>query len=280
MITLPRNFEPMRAPNQPYTFPTDIQLPCIVSPKYDGIRVINLGGDKWHTSKFKPIPSRQAREYLLTIKLEYVDAELLVFDREEHKFLDYNDIQSYIMSDDAPLPGHLEYRLKVFDYFGDPTQPYVVRMELMKSVLDDEQVASLVIIDKHVKVVGELYILCDFYATNYEGAIIRNPAARYKFGRCTLREKIMWKYVLIEREEGIITGHTEHDIYPDLIGALLVNTDKWGTIRVSGRIDRSLSREFRQGKHVGRTITYEYKPHGMKDMPRQPRFVGFRDNSI
>lgn len=278
----PTTFEPLRAYNGDYTFPADIKLPCYVLPKYDGIRVCHLGTTVgWMTSKFKQIPSRSAQEFLRSIEFaSHLDAELLVCHRTTG-MLPYNDIQSVIMSADGKPPSGADWMLRVFDVFASPELPFNLRYSLLLSAVEsntDVRVGLAPLASASTPT--ELTQLVELYSTNYEGAIIRCPSGRYKFGRSTLREQLVLKYCLMRREEGILTGYTENGTHPDRIGAMVVQTDQWGSILVGTGFDHKLSREIRRGEHRGKMLTYEYKPHGMKSSPRQPSFVGWRGEGV
>lgn len=141
----------------------------------------------------------------------------------------------------------------------------------------------------------------------YEGIILRRPDGKYKFGRSTLREHLLLKYkrfvdsegIIVEvkplqrnvgpgfrNEVGALTHHyrQENMREDEAVGALAIRDDAnfpgLGLIHVGsglGEMERyELWRD--RKKIIGRVIKYKYCPCGIKNLPRHPVFIGFRED--
>lgn len=142
-------------------------------------------------------------------------------------------------------------------------------------------------------------------SSDLEGICLRSPQSPYRFGRCTLSENYLLKYKPVEDREARILGVEE----------LMSNTNQ-PVLNETGRRSRSTTSsglvpagtfgafhvrdtvteiDFRVGggpgltgllrnqlwsiRHdlPGRIIKYRSMPYGVKEKPRQPQFLGFRD---
>lgn len=148
----------------------------------------------------------------------------------------------------------------------------------------------------------------------YEGICFRDPNSPYKYGRSTLREGWLVKMKRFVTEEAVIIGSYEemannNPMSIGLTGHAQRTTHKanmTGKMRLGGFecVLKKVADELRAGddiseKHifgvgsgfdaedrqrywkereslVGKTITIKHMPHGAKDVPRLPIFVGFR----
>jgi ATP-dependent DNA ligase len=139
-------------------------------------------------------------------------------------------------------------------------------------------------------------------ALGAEGLILKSPVAPYKNGRSTWRQGWALKLKRELRDEGRIVDFIER-----------VRNDNEQIINAQGYAERSHHQDNKVGvgmlgkfkvefrgdiisvapgilkhdelteiwenrdKYVGKFITFQHFPHGQKDKPRQPRFMGFRD---
>ncbi len=288
MITLPPqgepnwvpHFSPLLAYNEEYRI-EDVRLPVYVSPKLDGIRVLNLGSKGWVTRTGKEIPSQQAGIYLdLFSKLQYVDAELCLYNTLTKQYASFNDTQSIVMSDDKELPPFMEFRLRVFDWFGIPLAPFGERYAWLMKILTDAGMADLAVQQIKITDRGELVRVLETFCSVGEGAMLRCPMGRYKFGRSTFNEQYSMKYVEYRRIDGTVIGWEPNKVHASTrIGALIVLTEEYGEVKVGSGFDHATSYEMRHQfdeKWKGARITLKFKPFGMKDKPRQPIYVGRR----
>src|SRR3990167_8605518 len=169
---------------------SDLRYPLAVTPKLDGIRCLIQNGRTW-TRDNKDIPSRRIRALLENKpELEFCDGEIVIPGATFH------ETQSIIMTVNAKIPDNLQYI--VFDYFGEPQLGYTKRYNhYLFNKSFNTLTPVLVDNEKQLKMTLE-------ENKNYEGSIIRCPTAPYKFGRSTLKELGMIKYVKWETDEAVV----------------------------------------------------------------------------
>jgi DNA ligase-1 len=279
-----------------------LHYPLLASPKLDGIRVVchpQLGPV---TRTLKPVPNHHIRTLLSLPILNYLDGEVIVGD---HTASDYSfqRTTSAVMSRDG-IP---DFKYLVFDSFRYPTLPFRTRHG---SYFDTASLSPLPYIDCLLQIqVGSPKEVLKFeeacLSQGYEGAMLRSPQAPYKFGRSTLKEEGLIKLKRFEDAEAEITGYTEltHNDNPpeaDNFGLQRRSSHKanqrpggtLGTLVVRGISPPFTGVSFEVGSGFdfatrdqlwglrdtlpGKTITFKYQPHGVKDKPRSPIFKSFR----
>jgi hypothetical protein len=137
----------------------------------------------------------------------------------------------------------------------------------------------------------------------YEGVMLRDPFGTYKFGRSTVRDNILLKVKRFLDDEAVLIAieekmHNENEAQKDAFGrtkrsssiAGLVGANTAGTLIVENKegqvfgVGSGLNDLMRdeiwnnKEKYLGRLIKYKYFPQGVKDLPRHPVFLGFRDS--
>ena len=118
----------------------------------------------------------------------------------------------------------------------------------------------------------------------YEGVMVRDANALYKYGRSTLKQSTLLKLKRFVDAETQVIGYEEliHATGKagDALGALVVIDVKSGVQFKIGTgfsmADRVEIWEQRDIKLVGRFVKYKSFPVGVKDAPRFPVFLGFR----
>lgn len=290
----------MKAPREPKTdadFAT-LQYPLFASFKEDGLRCL-LHPELGPVSRtFKPIRNKHIVAELKSWGLTHLDGEIVIRDRHNHD-LSFNDTQSAVMS----VEGESNFQYRVFDSFLRPDYPFTSRwVDAKRAIIVRNDFAAITWIEQLlVQSPEELQDLWHRAADlNKEGLVLRSLQGHYKSGRTTEREGIMWKCMTLVREEAVIHGwepmyqncnvakadefgrtkrskHAANMIEQPLLGTWLVK-NHWGYFNVSGftALERETFWRDRES-YVGKTIVYKYKPHGSKDLPRHPIFVGFRD---
>jgi DNA ligase-1 len=137
----------------------------------------------------------------------------------------------------------------------------------------------------------------------FEGVMLRRPSASYKFGRSTLKEQTLIKVKVFQDAEATVVGmteemrndneattdargytirssHKENLVGKGRMGTLVVrNLDDGVEFEIGSGFDAQQRLEFwQQAKDViGRVVKFKHFPHGAKDKPRHPIFLGFRD---
>lgn len=297
--------EPMKAPREillPKDFAT-LQFPVFASLKADGVRCLTHPDLGPVSRSFKPIPNDYIRNALTDIGRTHLDGEIVVLDRNG-RHLPFNDCQSAVMR----RAGQPAFQYQTFDCFYRPSFPFTSRLADLRKACPFTRLDGGEIIRLDQIWCETAEFLYGFYShavhvLGAEGIVVRSPSGVYKCGRCTEREGIMYKSVEFMREEAWIVGFEEEKhncnvaksdefgrtkrskhkagmVGTGRLGAFVVESPKYGQFNVSG-FTREQAEGFWEMRHAlvadKECIVYKYKPHGTKDVPRHPVFVGFRD---
>ena len=298
-------FKPMLAPqDDPLKNPNffrDLKFPLLVSPKLDGIRCV-VRGSECLSRKLLPLPSNQVHD--MFSGYESYDGELIVGSPTAADC--YNRTQSHVMSRDKPSD---ELSFHVFDITDEDLacEPFSARLNMVSnSVMSSEWFGSKLHIVPHVHCYNleDLLEQEEYYLSQgYEGVIMRNPNGHYKWGRGTFKEGLIYKLKRFQDDEATITGFVEeqtnmNDLEEDNLGHAKRSTKQEGMMGANtlGKIIANFNgveisvapgvlthKERRviwdnQSDFLYKTIKFRHFPHGKKDLPRQPRFSGFRDS--
>lgn len=266
-----------------------LKFPMYASVKLDGIRAVVKDGVVLSRS-MKPIRNRYVQQYLGQPAFNGYDGELLI----EGTF---QDTTSGIMSE----YGQPDFTYHVFDRWDMPDDEFHIRTICLHGdrgrvvPLPQRKVCSLEeLIDYETMILGQ----------GHEGIILRTPHSKYKYGRSTLREQYLLKRKPFLDDEAIIIGFEEQlentneplwnergyqtrssaqagKVGKDTLGKFLVEHPTFGQFYVGS--GQGLTHELRQKiwdtphAYIGRLIKFKYLPIGVKDKPRSPIFLGFRD---
>ena len=274
---------------------TKLVFPVYASPKLDGIRVIIKDG-KVLSRNGKPIPNLFIQSLLKTY--HGLDGELIV-GHPTHPNV-FQLTTSGVMS----IEGTPNVRLYVFDCWyaegGIDTRYNEVLKITQNSPISDIEVVPQIIVNS----LEELYKFEEeCLAKGYEGVMLRYPNAPYKNGRSTVKEGALLKLKRFSDSEAYILGmepllrnhneptknalgHTERSshiynkVADDLLGALNVKDVRTGVeFSIGSGFTEEQRREIwnKQVELIGSIVKYKYFEVGVKDKPRFPIFLGFRD---
>lgn len=293
-------FKPLLSPrNDPLNTPTffeDLTYPCILLPKLDGIRGIGKKGTI-KSRTYKDLPSNQVHE--LFSKCQGMDGELIVGSPTAPDV--YNKCQSHIMSFDKP---HEELTFNVFDWAGEERAAWTYKgrynyLKQMVLEMNDPRVklVEAVQVDNLQQL---LYYEEKCLIKGYEGIMWRNPLSPYKHGRATYLQNIIKKIKRPVDEEAVVVGFYEqmtntNEQKDDELGYAkrshhLANQVPSGTlggficmfkdteIRVGcGQFNHAQRLEIwmNQSKYLYKILRWRHFPKGAKDLPRQPRALGW-----
>ena len=292
---------PLLAPQQdPSSYPNffkELQYPLLVSPKLDGIRGIVQGG-KVLSRTMKPLRSYQVQDRYADFR--FCDGELIVGDPTDPDC--YNLCQSHVMSFDKP---HKDLRYYVFDYLRNPYLPFYQRLEEAENFVKSLNGVDSVLFVNHSNVDNEDELLeyeekC--LQMGYEGIMMRDPLSAYKEGRATWREGIIYKLKRFTDTEARVVGFEERFINTNeqetdergyakrskaqaglvasgLLGKFLVQFNDEILSIAPGNFKHDQLKDIwlNQEKYLGKWLKFRYFSYGIKDLPRFPRAVGFRD---
>lgn len=283
---------------------SDIRFPVYASPKLDGIRALIVNG-KVMSRSMKEIPNQFIQQELGKFPiLDGLDGELIVGAAN-----DYNAMQN-TSSGVMTRSGKPEFTFYVFDFYTKPEMPFKDRY----SVLDKfnrqnlfNQTNGRVKLLKQT-IINNMHELEIYEAAclkeGYEGVMVRSPESIYKFGRSTLREQYLLKVkrftdseaVIVDAEE-LLHNHNEaqtgelgqtkrssrkENLVPgDTLGALVVETVNGIRFNIGTGFSHAKRKELwelhKQGLLVGKLVKYKHFEVGIKELPRFPVFIGFRD---
>lgn len=301
-----KHFKPMLAFQQ---FPDLDQLkyPLCVSPKLDGIRCIVYNGVAYSRS-LKPIRNRALQEKVKNIDIPNIaiDGELIYGDPcDSNVYLKTNsEVMSFEGSPDLDF-----YIFDCCDLYALHT-PYRDRLARL---VDDRTIGDyfssfsrLHAYDKVSNKQDLLEIESLYISMGYEGAILRYYDAPYKFGRSTLNQGALLKLKRFTDAEAVIVEvheamYNDNDAYTNEVGRTQRSSAKAGRTEGKGVIGRFTCRlpdgrvfgigsfkgltDFDKARLwnkaeslIGKTVKFKYLDIGVKELPRSPVFLGFRDN--
>jgi DNA ligase-1 len=295
------SFKPLLAPGQdPLSYPEyfdELEYPYLVSPKLDGIRAI-VKENTVYSRTGKPLPSFQVQDDFGIC--EHLDGELIVGDPTATNA--YNLTQSHVMAHEK----FAEVFFHVFDYTHPDVLhlPFYQRFEILEQKVQELAhpfitVVSHHYVESHFQLESLEYELLE---EGYEGVMLRNPVGIYKNGRATWNQNIIRKLKRFQEAEAIIisfkeqmtnTNAQEKDelgyskrsyklegmLPAGTLGAFIV--DYAGDILeiAPGAFSHTERKKIwnNQFDYAGRYLKFRYFNYGVKDKPRFPRAVGFRD---
>lgn len=275
-----------------------LRFPLLASPKLDGIRAMVIDG-KLVSRTMKPIPNLHVRDLFSNSKLEGLDGELIDGTPTDEDA--FNRTTRSVMKV-AGVPTGV--RFHVFDRIGPAI--FADRIEKVMRLVDSlpgvhpvwhTEVNTLAEVRRYEN-------LC--VVKGYEGIMLRDPSGPYKQGRSTMREQTLMKVKRFTDDEAIVIGcvegeHNANEAGKDAFGrtersshkAGMVPNGTLGALSVSNtrgqvfsigtgftaaqRVDLWSSHVKGDGL-IGKLVKYRYQAAGMKDVPRFPSFVGFRED--
>ena len=278
-----------------------LSYPLIASPKLDGIRCLKVDG-KVVSRSFKPIRNDYIRSILEKVLPEGADGEIMAGQN-------FQQVASSVMSKD----GEPDFNFWMFDLApeGAASAPYNERIEATLEWKRNNDPDNHIIVVPTVTLLDSGELECyeaDCLKGGHEGVMVRSPASPYKCGRATAREGYLLKVKRFADSEAEITGFVEqmlntNEAKKDAFGRTTRSASKEGKIgkgtlgkfivEEAGKapwtepfrvgtgegLTHALRKEIwdNQDAYLGKLIKYKYQPHGVKDAPRIPIFLGFRD---
>lgn len=279
-------------------------FPFWAQPKLDGIRVL-VGEDGYlYTRSLKPVRNAEIQSLVRNEPgLVGLDAEIIVGDKTAEDC--YRRTSSAVMSYDNDDIAYAT--LWVFDIWNDPFSDYDDRYgQLIERSADWPDWVQIV----PTALLHDMQMLNEYEARlleqGHEGVILRRRDALYKQGRGTPKQGELIKLKRFSDMEGVIVacheemhnanpatinalGYTEHSGHQEnLIGKvtlgafeLKIDEQKWpsGFVRVGTGMSAQQREVFwsERDSLIGKTVKFKYFEVGVKDAPRFPVFLGFRD---
>jgi DNA ligase-1 len=302
-------FKPLLAPNDdPLRNPKFFEMlkyPLLASPKLDGIRC-NVTEEGCMSRTMKKLPNRHIQEMFKDFM--YLDGELVAGDPTDP--LCYNKTQSIVMSLDKDAS---DVKFHVFDinHMLYAKRAFEERLYMVEQLLCDYSSENLIAV-RHEAITSEAE-LTEYenvvLSRGYEGVMLRDMYGEYKHGRSTMRQGHLIKLKRFLDSEAILLdileeqtnnnpsfinevgqtsrstakgGMTGSGKAGKIIGSVLTGDFVGLEIEVSLGVMKHEERQliWENRKEViesTKAFTFRHFMHGVKDKPRFPRFVGWRD---
>lgn len=280
--------------------------PVWASPKLDGIRCL-IKGHQPLSRSLKVIPNAYVQSVLSDLGLEGLDGELCVGP--------YNaqDLMQRTTSGVMSQSGEPDFTYYVFDLWVRPDLGFDKRIEMLNEAFNNDYWAKHS--RKHIKLLPQARLenreeverfetLC--LEQGFEGIMLRKFDAPYKYGRATTKQQWLVKVKRFVDDEAVVIGfqefmhnaneleednlgyakrssHQANKIPMNTLGALLVRDCKTGIEFAIGTGYDAATRQRiwnHQPGFSGKIVKYKHFANaGVKDAPRFPVFLGFRDPS-
>jgi len=273
----------------------ELKFPLLASAKLDGVRALIVDGVVMSRS-LKPIPNKHVQKLFGHKKYNGLDGELIVGHSAAKDV--YTKTTSGVMS----IEGEPDVRLFVFDKYDEPggfSDRASAAINIKMTTQSMEWVPHTTIPTQHALADYELTAI----TAGYEGVMLRHPDGLYKHGRSTLKEAILMKLKRFDDSEAWITGFTEemqntNEKKLNELGQQARSHKKAGMVG-KGRLGNFTVQDVKSGVEfeigsgftqadrekfwatredlIGEVIKYKFFPVGVKDKPRHPVYLGFRN---
>lgn len=250
-----------------------IVFPCLVQPKFDGVRCVAIQGKGLFSRNGKAFPH-----------LEHVVAEVnglpagTILDGELYSdALSFQEIvglvkkQKLTAADTTKMP---KIHLAVYDMIVDGTNAQrherlgrlIAGASHLRPVITEECVSREELGAFHARYVGE----------GYEGVMLRNKAGTYRVG---VRSTDLQKYKEFEDAEYKVVGFKEGDGVEKGCVVWVCQTAKGQTfaVRPRGTHEERAALFLEGGKYVGKGLTVRFQELTTDGIPRFPVGIAFRD---
>lgn len=285
-------FRPMLACSESaHNFFDQLRFPLLASPKIDGIRATVRDGVVYARSN-QPFPNVNVQRKFS--HLEHFDGEFVLGSPTRHDLC--RATGGVTNSKEKPVD---DLRLYVFDRVEHLDRPYWRRNPQGLELGDD-----VVTLMQHTveDLENLLEIEAKYLDLGYEGLILRDPDAPYKCGRSTAKEQYLLKLKRFEDAEAVVIGFEERQKNGNAATTSALGRTKRSSAKAgkSGRgdlgalvcrtpdgVEFNIGTGFSDGERafiwdnrdqfLGRLAKYKFFAVGVKEAPRHPVFLGWRD---
>ena len=271
-----------------------------LSPKLDGIRALIIDGVV-QSRNMIPIPNLHVQKRFGKPEYNGFDGELIVGAPTA------KDVYRVTDSATRSKDGEPDVTFHLFDDFTKPQNTFDARHFDLKArfTMLAGTDSSLALVNQHKvwDMAGITHLEEMYLEMGYEGVMLRRPNGQYKFGRSTVKQAILLKVKRFSDAEAEILGFEElmsnqNEAGKDALGYTERSTHKAGMVpqNTLGALqvrDIVTGVEFNIGsgftaadradiwanRHQmrGRLAKYKHFAIGVKEKPRFPVFLGFRD---
>ena len=281
-----------------------LEFPMYLSPKIDGFRGAVYDG-KLRTRSNKPLANKYVSDILSDDRFTGFDGELTCLS-PNHPLV-FRETSAKLRK----IAGEPDFTMWLFDDFSYEGDYESRLINLSRRVLTIDELYSpgtFKVINQHIvqKVDDILYWENKYIEDGFEGVMLRDMRGRYKWGRSTAKEGIIFKMKRKLVEEAVIVGfvelmHNENEAFTNELGKTARQSLKENLVS-SGMLGSYICRspkykdEFRvscgsmtheeresawqdRSYRPGDIISFEHFGYGSYDRPRQGIFRGYRDPS-
>jgi DNA ligase-1 len=281
-----------------------MKFPCWGMPKLDGVRMLNINSNALARS-LKPHECKFITDKYSNDLFAGFDGELTVGD------ITAEDVLNKTSSATRTIGWQGKITWNLFDWIPTPEfgnysyeerYNYLVKYvsNLPEAVSHDIKVIPYTVINTKEEAI-EFYEKC--LDEGYEGAIFRNPIAKHKDGRCTIKEGAYLRMKPQSDKEAIVlsiyeamenqneakvnelgrterSSHKENLVPKGMLGGMIAKCLVTGIeINVGpGKMTHDQRKYYwlHQDEIIGKIIKYKSMDKGVKDLPRFPRFIDIR----
>ena len=253
----------------------DVAFPVIATVKYNG-EFLMKDEDQIFTRQRKPFANPIVSGIFLNRLKNGHQGEIVIPGWTFHEIAGWCNKKNVTDEDIKTLP-----EVMLFDWIKHPfgSTNYYGRIRDCEMYVETQKQSQVQVVE---------YTFCDtgddvlrYYEDKVtrdgaEGLVLRDQRGEYKHGRSTLKEGLAFKMIILERKQGRICGFTKSDVTPGRVAAVIVDTPEFGKITLGTGFDYTTAKDMfnRPHDYIGSLCNYEYRPHGMKDMPKQPVYGG------
>lgn len=272
-----------------------------VSPKLDGIRCLQMGSVS-KSRKLKDLPNWHVQRLLAHPLLDGMDGEVVVGSPTAPDCI--NATTSGVMS----MTGEPAFALYVFDRWDDPETGFVQRQQVVRRrVVTAKRLGLPVMLVPQVLCLTQGAVEAAVgtnYDAGYEGSIVRSYDAKYKYNRSTRNEGVLLKVKESMDSEILVTQfieqrsnqneatvdalgltkrstHQSNKVAAGTLGKLIgVDVVTGATVTIgTGKMTAADKQHVWDNREMfmGSLAKYRYAAHGIKDLPRHPRFITWRN---
>jgi DNA ligase-1 len=291
-------FKPMKAPSVSVD-PAKVIYPCLASYKMDGIRAI-ISGIQVLSCNLKLIPNQHTQNLLGRMDLSGLDGELIVGSPCA------GDVMGRTSSGVMSRAGEPDVHFYVFDHVSD--HAYQQRLEYVRRQVTRHagKTCPLVFVEHRlIHHIDELLAMeGEALQTGYEGLMLRSLDGPYREGRCTAREGYLFKLKRFSDSEAKVlrieeAEHNTNEAKKDELGRTKRSSHASGKVP-AGMLGTIIGKDIHSGVEVRiapgkmtrderiywwehqaefkkKIVKYKFFAYGVKDKPRFPGFIGFRD---
>lgn len=293
----PTGFKPLLASEADLA---KLKYPVWVSGKLDGIRCFISDGVAYSRT-LKPLPNLHIQKYFADGAHDGLDGEILVGD------ILAKDVMQATQSGVMRVEGEPEFTFLVFDDYSMHSLAFEQRYEAVIKhvynvcVMRDN---TRFVKQQIAKNVEELMLLEEWYVEEgYEGVMLRDPNAKYKFGRASANSQELLKVKRFFDSEAKIVGayprmHNANEAEKDAFGRTKRSSKKEGKVALdtlggfncvdiytnepfdlsgfTADVTKDLWEKWNKGELDGWYAKYKYQKAGMTSKPRFHTFQGLR----